>query len=88
MPNKNRAFNVMLDDEDKARLDELAGQLGYSKGQILRDALKNMWLHRCRNVPTCANGFGCYVPHMHTDKKGPGHVNTVPPALPQPVPEA
>ena len=65
--NRTHAFNVMFDPEDKARLAALSADTGYSKGQCLRDALKYAWLHRCRNVPTCANGRTCYVPQMHTD---------------------
>ena len=82
MPRERKnAFNVMLSDEDKARLEELSARTGYSKGQILRDALEGSWMHICRAVPMCANGRNCFVPQMHADAAAPGHVNTVPPAL-------
>jgi len=86
MTYRSIAFNVMLDSEDKARLEELATSTGHSKGQILREALEHKWMHQCRSVPMCANGFNCFVPQMHTAKTAPGHVNTVPPAAANPNP--
>ena len=78
---RNKAFNVMLSDEDKARLTELSESRGYSRGQCLRDALHSNWIHLCRNVYTCANGRACFVPHMHTESCPPTALNAVESAI-------
>lgn len=88
MAYKNLAFNVMLDEEDKARLDEMSIKSGLSKGQVLRGALENAWMMKCREVPMCANGFHCMVPQMHQNRPAPQYPNTVPKALVDPAKKA
>ncbi len=65
MRKKTIPFNVLLDYQDYDRLEKVAEQLQYSKGQVFRIALNNFYQMKCANVPTCANGQPCFVPHLH-----------------------
>lgn len=64
MPEKKTAFNLMLDDRDRRRLQALAKNMEMSQGGAIRFLLAAANAHECGR-PTCANGHSCYVPQMH-----------------------
>lgn len=63
------AFNVLLSDEDYARLDGLALVWGMSRGAVIRRVLQHAHAMSVQGVPMCASGGYCPVPQMHT--RGP-----------------
>lgn len=58
-------FNLLLNPEDKTMLDTLADRLSVSRGQVLRQALRQEFTMRIKKVPLCATGQPCFVPQMH-----------------------
>ena len=66
-----KAFNVVLDENEKHMLDALSLHHGTSAAQEIRQAIRTRYAMACKGVPTCANGTACFVPQMHA------HLNPV-----------
>lgn len=69
-PARKAAFNVMLSDEDYARLDAVAHVLQRSRGAVVREAVRYLHQMIVQGVPTCASGAFCPVPQMHRPNPG------------------
>ena len=61
---KDHAFNVLIDAEQKQKLEQLAELKDCSQSQILRRAMDSYWLMAVAGTPICADGQGCKVPQM------------------------
>jgi len=66
MSTNQHSFNVILDSERYTKLDLMAKKLDCSKGRVIRQSIDALYLMIVDNIPTCATGQACYVPHMHT----------------------
>lgn len=62
---KNKTFQLMLDQDDITRLMQLKVATGRSRAQLIREGITALHRMHIENVPTCASGMACYVPHMH-----------------------
>ena len=62
---KDHNFNVLVTHDQWAQLTELAARAGFSRGLVIRTLIGAAFQHRCQNIPTCANGRLCPVPHIH-----------------------
>ncbi len=71
MPSTKYTFNVILDPEEKAHLQELAKFLKSSRGAVLRRLIDAAFAHAVLEIPTCAIGGRCYVPQMHARPQAP-----------------
>ena len=65
---RKAAFNVMLSEEDSARLDAVASALQRSRGAVLREALRYLHQMTVQGIPTCASGAFCVVPNVHANR--------------------
>lgn len=65
MPSTKYTFNVILSDEEKARLQKLAEKLKSSRGAVVRRLIDAAYQHAVLEQPTCADGQRCYTPQMH-----------------------
>ena len=74
---KPKQLNVLLETEDRQRLQELADKEGLHASQIIRNLIRSRHSMKIHALPTCANGEGCRCPQMHTV--------LAPPAPPTPV---
>lgn len=63
-PNKT-SFNVLLTQEEHAKLSELARLESISRGAIVRRLIASLFAMRREGCPVCASGHPCLVPHMH-----------------------
>ena len=75
-----KAFNVVLDGNEKNMLDALAAKHGTSAAQEIRQAIRTRHAMTCACVPTCANGMACFVPQMHSHL-----IPVVPQSAPRPA---
>ena len=71
MPSTKYTFNVILADEETARLKQLAAKLKSSRGAVVRRLIDAAYQHAVLEVPTCADGSRCFTPQMHTRPAGP-----------------
>lgn len=77
---KNRKpFNLLLSPDEYTMLQQLAAQSGMSAGVELRAALRARHAMIILQCPTCANGTGCYVPHVHSRVAPPAGAQSFPP---------
>jgi len=65
MPSTKYTFNVILTDEEKERLAQLAAKLKSSRGAVVRRLVDAAYQHAVLEQPTCADGQRCYTPQMH-----------------------
>jgi len=65
MPSVKYTFNVILSDDEKARLQKLAEKLKSSRGAVVRRLIDAAFQHAVLEQPTCADGQRCYTPQMH-----------------------
>lgn len=66
MPSNKYTFNVILSDDEKERLAQLADKLKSSRGAVVRRLVDAAYQHAVLEVPTCADGARCFNPQMHT----------------------
>lgn len=59
-------FNVMLTQVDRAHLDDLALLDSVSAGHVIRKLINAAHSMAIDQVPRCATGNPCFVPHMHS----------------------
>lgn len=64
-PNFQHPLSVLFDEETKNMLTELQQKGRVSKGQVIRQAIRNVYLMTVKRSPTCANGNACHCPHTH-----------------------
>lgn len=91
MATMDKQLKIMLDAETDQHLDELAARLKCSRAQIIREAIDHRWKMQLQGIPTCANGRGCYVAHLHliqgthasivTEVRPEDHARLVAPAI-------
>ncbi|MBA7656720.1 hypothetical protein ES703_64647 [subsurface metagenome] len=65
MSKKERSFNVVLGDDDYARLEDLGEEFLVSKGAVIRMLIVHAHRMRVKGQALCADGQACFVPHMH-----------------------
>jgi len=65
MKKNKKAFNVIFDPAQHDKLKQLSTEMNVSRAAVLRVALNALYAHKMLLVPTCADGHGCFVPHMH-----------------------
>lgn len=58
-------FNVMLTQVDRAHLDALSVLDSVSAGHVIRKLISAAHDMAIDNIPKCASGNPCFVPHMH-----------------------
>lgn len=63
--NRDQRFNVLLHEQDFVKLTDLADHCQISKGNAIRHAITFAHAMHCLNIPTCATGQRCPVPHIH-----------------------
>lgn len=73
MPRNNAGipFNVILTDDDKRKLSELARRARNSQGYVLRKAIEVVYGMEVEDRPTCATGQVCLCPHLHPRRPQP-----------------
>ena len=62
---KGIPFNVIFTEDQHKQLTALSETMQISKGGVIRAAIIALHKHRIEKFPTCADGHGCFVPHMH-----------------------
>lgn len=65
MSKKGHSFNALLDPDHFARLQALAKTLDISMGAVLRNLINSAHAMQVLNIPTCASGQNCFMPHLH-----------------------
>jgi len=65
MAKKDDPIKILLDEETRTKLDDLAGHLKSSRSQIVRELIIWRFAMQKKGIPTCANGRACLVAHMH-----------------------
>ena len=60
-----KPFNVLLDNETRERLDEIASAEKLTRGQAIRAAITLRYMMNHMGIPMCASGQRCLVPHLH-----------------------
>ncbi len=66
LPATSKQLNVLLEPEDRQRLQELADKEGLHASQIIRNLIRSRHSMKMHGIPTCANGEGCRCPQMHS----------------------
>lgn len=66
MPKNDVRFTALMTADDDKKLDALAKESGDSKNQVIRRAVRALYVMDVLKIPTCANGHSCFVPNMHT----------------------
>jgi len=79
---RNRAFNILMNDDERRALDALAQQSGFSRGLIIRRLILAAAKHSIQGHPTCASGSPCFVPQMHARPVTPPAQTLLSPAPP------
>ena len=59
------SFNVLLSEEEMTMLSHMAEISSTNKSIVIRQAVRYRFQMEIGGVPVCANGRGCFVPHMH-----------------------
>lgn len=65
MTKKDHSVNVLMDDDDYAKLEALGQHLIISRGEALRVFLRHAYTMIIKQQATCADGQICYSPQMH-----------------------
>lgn len=59
------SVNILFSKSGFARLDALGEATGRTRSSAARVAIESYAAMMLDNVPTCANGAACFVPHLH-----------------------
>lgn len=70
-PKLNRSFNVMLDDQLYAQLEDAAARRHSSKGAIIRGLIRIEAANQRSPYPLCADGQPCLMPHLKPKQPQP-----------------
>lgn len=62
MRKKPFPFNVLLSEDDRKRLQQVAKARGVSQGLVVRQGITAAFLMSCRGVRCCADGARCTLP--------------------------
>lgn len=62
---QTRSFNVKMDEDQYAMLQQLATDAGVKKADIMRQGVSARFQQRYANVPKCSTGNPCLCPQMH-----------------------
>jgi len=60
-----KAFNVLLGDDERGKLAQLADVHHRSQGAVIRYLIRLGHSMTILGIPRCANGTACLVPHLH-----------------------
>lgn len=58
-------FNVLLDSQDRQRLDDIAKATRWTRSTIIREAIAARHKMMFHQTPTCATGDSCRCPQFH-----------------------
>ena len=61
----NISVNILFSKSGFDRLDKLGEATGRTRSSAARVAIESYAAMLLDNIPTCANGAACYVPHLH-----------------------
>jgi hypothetical protein len=65
MAKKDDPIKILLDDDSRAKLDDLGLLTKSSRSQVVRELIAWRYAMQRKGIPTCANGRPCLVAHMH-----------------------
>lgn len=75
---KPHNLNVTLSAEDHEKLSRLARAKKLSKANMIRQCIDWRYTMEVQQLPLCASGQRCYVPHMHPPAQGSPHQELIP----------